>query len=638
MRKSTFTFITLAILLAGFALRLALHDYHGLEGDDGFSLAVSREPLERLIPGLMRLELDIHPPLHFVALKGWTALGGDSLLSLRLMNILADMLTGALLMRLAGRIWGRRAALAAGLLWIPAPLLIYATYLIRMYTLEATLVTAGAVCVIELLRARASEIGWALALGICTLATLYTHITGVIAAAAFGLALLAGLLVWRNWGKALMGLGALFAAGILFLPFALPVLELYRSGRTLGAEINTSRFTSPLEVPATLLNTLLLHRVSLGVLLVVVLAAASLLVLLRWRGRAVPLLALAWGGVLGMMALAAFANLYKPRYLAPFVPPVLVVFGGAAALLIERMRRQWGKGGTVAAAGLLLALVGISAWSVTADLERTTRDDWVAAARFIEAHEHPGDAVIVIPDWGQEAFKFHYAGGAEVTGVFSRVSADVDIAPTLEALVEGHEGVWLVRYQPEVSDADNRAGGWLRERAATVTEVFPAGMHLSYYDFRPQHDSLPQTARSLDAAFGGALALRGVELPVTRGSAQDTRLHPPSTWVHVVLYWESLQAGTNVVPRVRFTSPFAEVYGAALERDNGVLVRNPISTWQPGQVWRVGYDLNLNPQTPPGIYNIEVMVLDPVTGEPLPAVGADAGEFWVIAGQFEVTH
>src|SRR5215207_1405576 len=172
MHLYRFTLIALAILLAGFSLRLALYVYHGLEGDDGFSLALSRLPAETLVPGLMRLELDIHPPLHFLALKGWATLAGESLLSLRLMNILADVLTGALIMRLSGRTLGRRAAFAAGVLWTAAPLLIYATYLLRMYALEAALVAAGAVCVVEALRT--PRIVWAAALGVCALAVLYT--------------------------------------------------------------------------------------------------------------------------------------------------------------------------------------------------------------------------------------------------------------------------------------------------------------------------------------------------------------------------------------------------------------------------------------------------------------------------------
>jgi hypothetical protein len=131
------------------------------------------------------------------------------------------------------------------------------------------------------------------------------------------------------------------------------------------------------------------------------------------------------------------------------------------------------------------------------------------------------------------------------------------------------------------------------------------------------------------------MGLIGVHMPVTQGSARDERLHPPSNWVQVVLYWEALTSDLTVMPRVRLTDPYAQVYGAALERDGDVLDRYPVTTWQPGEIWQVAYDLNLNPQTPPGTYNIEVMVLD-AAGQPLPTSGADAGEFWVIAGQFVV--
>lgn len=623
LTRHLFLALALAVLLAGFAVRLGLYDYHGLEGDDGFSLDVSRLPVDTLVPGLMRLELDIHPPLHFLALKGWAALAGEHLLSLRLMNILADLLVGALVLRLAGRVFGRAGGLAAAALWVVAPLLLYSTYLIRMYSLAALFAAAGAVCTVELLRG--GRWPWALGLALAALAGLYTHVVGVIAAGAFGLALLAGALVGRR-RPALMGVAALGLAGLLFLPFALPVLDVYRSGRTLGASINTSSFGSAAEIPGTLVRTLLLHRPDVPGLLVLGLLAAASLLALWWSGRrALPLVVLAWAGLLGMMLLAALADLYKPRYLAPFVAPALALLAGGVVALPRRGLR----------AVVLLALVAAGAWGVLADLDRTTRDDWVAAAAFVAAHERPGDAVIVIPDWGAQAFRFHYRGDAPVTGVFPGVTADVDYAPVLGSLVEGHDGVWLVRYQPEVSDADGLADGWFAERAATVWTVFPAGMQLKYYDFAPQKAALPADARPLDATFGDALALRGVHLPVTRGAATDTRLHPPSNWVHVTLYWEALDDGVPLTPRVRLTDTFGQVYGEAFTGDNALEARAPVASWAAGRLWQVGYTVNVNPATPTGVYNIEVMALDG-SGQPVAATGADAGANWVIAGQFVV--
>ncbi|MGV2437244.1 MAG UNVERIFIED_CONTAM: hypothetical protein LVT10_22025 [Anaerolineae bacterium] len=49
---------------------------------------------------------------------------------------------------------------------------------------------------------------------------------------------------------------------------------------------------------------------------------------------------------------------------------------------------------------------------------------------------------------------------------------------------------------------------------------------------------------------------------------------------------------------------------------------------------RVHYDLNINPETPRGRYNVEVMVLD--SGVPVTAQGDGAGATWFIAGQVMV--
>src|SRR5690606_34712058 len=178
--------LALAILLTGFAIRILLHDYHGLEGDDAYSLSLSRLPVETLVPGLMAFQLDIHPPLHFLLVKGWAGMAGESLLSLRLLNILMDLGIGALLIRLAGRAFSRRAGLVAGVLWVISPLLLASDLLVRMYTLLALLGTAGFVIVIEAERSfggRRSVLY--MLLGVCALAAMYTHMLGFVLTAVF---------------------------------------------------------------------------------------------------------------------------------------------------------------------------------------------------------------------------------------------------------------------------------------------------------------------------------------------------------------------------------------------------------------------------------------------------------------------
>src|SRR5437868_13592142 len=113
-----FIWCAVAILLIGVAVRLAVHDYFGLDGDDVYSMLVSRNDPATLINGLLSLRLDIHPPLHYLLLKGWISIAGDGLLALRTRNLLIDLLTGTIMMRLASRLLTRQAGLIAGLLGI----------------------------------------------------------------------------------------------------------------------------------------------------------------------------------------------------------------------------------------------------------------------------------------------------------------------------------------------------------------------------------------------------------------------------------------------------------------------------------------------------------------------------------------
>jgi hypothetical protein len=211
----------------------------------------------------------------------------------------------------------------------------------------------------------------------------------------------------------------------------------------------------------------------------------------------------------------------------------------------------------------------------------------------------------------------------------------VDVNAILDFVTNGYPRVWVVLYHPLLADPQRQVERWLLMRGALVTQVYPSSFYVYYFNKTPALAALPPSARPLNAEFGGLVALRGVELPVTRAHARDLRLHPPSTWVHVRLFWQTLSDQPNVTPRVRFTAPNGAVYGEAVGHTGGTLAQHPPLTWLQGVVWEVASDLNINPNTPPGVYNIEVMVLG-ADGAPLPATGPNAGAQWAIAGQFEV--
>ncbi len=616
----------LLIIGCGFGLRLLVASVHGLEGDDAFSLALSRLPLAELVPGLMRLELDVLPPLHFVLLKGWAAVAGESLLYLRLLNILLDTLIGALLVRLVA--WvnpSGRGAIIAALLWSLSPLLIFGGWLVRMYTLLGLWVMLGAVFMLAAIRTRCF-VPWVIAAAFVTLLALYTHILGAVAYAAIGL-----ILVMAGWrqsvGRAAVVIGVFAFVGLLYLPFAVPTLRVLASGTPLGAAVNPANALAPWQIPGQIVTTVLFYRLSTAWWIVLIVVPA-LGWLLRDNGRQrdgfVGMVLLIY---VGLCLLGIVAGLYKPRYVASFAP----LFIAVAALSLEALRKQRASVAVVAVAALLIVM----ARQLNANLQYGWRDDWLAGAAFVAEHSLPGDAVLVVPDWGQEAMRYHYDGGAPVRGFFPQITPELDLNAAFGDYVADYDRVWLVRYQPEVSDPDGLALAWLQLHGATATTVFPAGMQITLFDAQPVDTSLPESARPLDVQFSNVLALRGVTQTQTQAQATNTRLYDESGRVLVALHWEPLQDNVTHTPRVRLTDTFGQVYGGAIDHTNSVLSWHPVVEWQPGDVVTMYYDLNLNPQTPPGTYNIEVMVLDDA-GAPLAATGADAGEFWAVAGQVQV--
>jgi len=619
------------------------------------------------------------------------------------------MLTSAMLIRWASRLFSRRAGLIAGVLWVFAPALIWSDYLIRMYTLLALCITGSVWCVIEgvlLSRNRKGfavippispalsptqakgkgarhdpdiptkidrshfnkrkpigspspfaergsplgsdtgrvnelsndpkgwgEVKWYIASAAFALAGLYTHSIGIVAIIALVAATLTvGVIGLIRWRSVLFALACYILATILALPYLGSIWNYYRSGTKLGAQYSFYAFGSPLDIPGTLLAVLLAHRLMMPEILILVMVPLfillSVLLWLHYGKRIVPLLVIFWIVVAAMTALAYGPHIYKTFYLAPFVPIMLAVLAGLILMIPRRPLR----------AVALLALVGLFVQGTFNDLDHTARDDPFAATQFIEQHERPGDMVLVAPDWAAEFFKYHYHGSAHVVGVFQGVTPSVDLDSILPFVTKGHQGVWLVRFQVPAVDPNNLLDKWFSAHAVIGTKVYPMNIPVSYYDLAPQMETLPASVHSLDARFGDVAALRGMYLPVQNGPATDKRLHPPSNWVQVVLYWETLKSGADFRPRVRFTDSAGQVYGGeeTAGRDALLLNRHPVVNWKVGQIWEALYDLNLNPDTPPGIFNIEVTVLDAATGAPLPASGTDAGASWVIAGHFTV--
>jgi hypothetical protein len=464
-----------------------------------------------------------------------------------------------------------------------------------MYTLVALCAVAAVTALMRATRG-GHPLWWAAAAG-AALAAAYTHITGVIIIGGVGLAALYGVARRRDRG-ALVGVGGFAAAGLLYLPYVLNVWQLRTGDTALGGGATAD----PLVFVPLFAQSLLVHRLPLPLWVGWGVAAALVLIAgVMAQGAARHTLTVLIVFVAGWAGAGYFAfsqDVFLPKYTAFNVPlMVLLVAWGIHRLPAAALR------------GLaVLGVVGLHTAGLVVGADVTQRPDFPAVAAFIEQHGDPNDAIIVFTNYGAPPFRYYYDGAAPII-------SPLDGLPPPERPVETFfplppaDTAWLVLHHIDLADPTNRIESGFTQRYPLRTEVYPTGAAVKAYDLRPVTPALPPEATPLDLSYGGQVRLRGYQVYTESVSRRDQRLHPPSGWVHVTLYWEA--AGVPFEPVVRIEGEGGAVFGLPIERPTGTLQMHPPGTWQAGEVWRTDVELNLNPTMPPGPYKIVVRVLGP---------------------------
>ena len=130
------TGVVFFLILVGLGLRLARLSFQPLWWDEGYSVWFATHPLARMAALTAQ---DIHPPLYYALLHGWTSLLGASPAALRLLSVAVGVLAIPLLFLVARRMLSARAALLATFLLTISPLHVYYSQEVRMYGLVALL-------------------------------------------------------------------------------------------------------------------------------------------------------------------------------------------------------------------------------------------------------------------------------------------------------------------------------------------------------------------------------------------------------------------------------------------------------------------------------------------------------------------
>lgn len=619
------------LLLLALGVRAWQLTFHSLWLDEVFSLFWANKPAATILRVGLTLTEDKHPPLYYLLLHGWTRLFGASDAAVRSLGVGLGALAvwptfglGLALNRETSR--ARRGAWLAAVLVAFNPFLIWYSQEARMFMPATTFGLWGLYA-------------WLRALAPPTvpghqLPTLFWYalaVSGLLAAcysylfAAFLLPVAAlWLLVEKTPSRPAQDGRALFRAlwpgalalalmAALFAPLALAAWRVSGAEAAPGAPFanlfaTLARLLEAYTVrqapwPQPLLTAVVIGA---GGLLLIGLAAALRqdsrrgLLLLLWLG--VPLL-------LGNLLQAKDATVFAETRYFIFLIPALCLAWAAGLDAIWRARPWLGRALTVGFVAVFLAALP-ALWSHDPAFRR---EDWRTAAQVVGRYATAQDVVVNHVNYTELAFARYYQGAAPRQAPFGAALADESVVEAgLDALT-GADTLWLVLSHQEGIDPANLVRAWLGGRFPLVTELYPAGIAIRAYATQYRLTALPAAARSVDGPrqVNGAVRLAGCRLEPGPVAATDDAMHPPSGWAHVTLYWQALAApAADRLARVRLVDAGGQVWGESLARADSALHFYPMTRWQPGEIVRDDYDVNLNPHTPPGAYRVAVALLD----------------------------
>ena len=630
----------LLIALLALALRAHRLTFHSLEFDETVSVQLAYAPLPDLIANTINLRWDPHPPFYYSLLHVWLRLLGDSDFTLKWLTVLSATLTPLVVYALGRRLAAARVGLVAAALTALAPLEVYYAQQVRMFALIPLLTAAASYALLRAIDAQPRRVrayAWIVVAALC-LAALYTHFSMIyLLPIMAGLALVAAV-GRRRWGRLIAALVTLAIVTAGYMPYLTSALR--RSGVP-------RHFLQEFAAPARMIQETL-RAFGFGVgpgyevgdwtafVIVAAVVLAGLLAAVASRPpidavggrRSAPAHARAWligtGAFLTpMVGLYALGGLLdQPLFVVRYMLTAEVWLFLMLALAIVAAWRRLKLLGLLAAAAIAVMSVNGLAYNWRIGFQR---EDWRVAGEYLGVHAGPGDVILAHPHFMEIPLRRYYHGPASIVGPFgSEVESSEQIAPTLETYRD-RSVVWLAQSGSDVGDPQRLVERWFVERFPVVTEQYPSHISIKGFALQTELSALPEAATPLDAEFDGRVRLLGYTARETRLRAADERLHPPSNWIHVTLYWQpAAPLDVSFDVWARLVDGLGQVWGGSLDRPNDMIDFHPPVTWRTGAIVRTDHDINLNPVTPPGAYRIEISLVDPGTENRWRAQGLDA--------------
>jgi mannosyltransferase len=454
--------ILFLLVLLAFGLRVYHLDYQSLWRDETDAILFARWGLSELWTLFVRP--GHNGPLYFVILHGWIRLFGDNEFAVRLLSLLAGVLSVPLVYLLGRRWLSTKASVVATLLAATSPYLIWYGQEGKMYAL-LFLLSALATYVYLLALERNRLYLWGCYV-VLVAASMYVHLLAVLILPFHFLLFWAA---WPRYRRAWRGWLASFAV------LALPYVPLVRWEVALLLRPFT---TGHQFYPLHQMLTILLTSFSLSAAPGQNVLAMALFVFLLLAGLLLPLHRAKEGGTqfdgergggrrdrlilalylfvpaISLFAISLKMPIFADRYLITIMPAFLLLLGRGVVAVRERSA-------ALGAACLGLALV-CNLYVVTVQDQTPIKSDFRAVAQYVE-QDGRGDLVLFLIPQVKPVFQYYddeRLALADAPYTNGGMGLD-EVTEYMGEVTQGHQQVWLILSEGELWDSRGLTREWL---------------------------------------------------------------------------------------------------------------------------------------------------------------------------------
>ncbi len=468
----------LAITVLGGLLRLHRLAAWPLVLDEGFSVGIAPQALGAIWTTVVEKD-PFHPPLYFMLLHYWRALG-DGDFTLRLLSAILGTLSIWILYRIGSYLFGRPIGLIAALILAVSPFHIWYSQLARMYAAVFLFSLVALDALVRLLReGRASH--W-LAYVAAAVLSIYTDHGALLALAAHNVAVAA--LYLRRAGPPLgRWVLAQAAIALLYLPWVPVLLRIVFQLGPVPVAFEERPAAAVPGAPSVLADlgfvlaaftswSLPEQQPLIKVAVVVIFGAIAVVGFRasREEGLAWPVL-----GALTVVPLAAAVVLTSK--LGILFPRMLIASTAGYYLFLAAGFRAIPRRGAGALA--LVGLLALNTYSLNTMYYRVAKaPPWDRIAAKVSSGAQPDEAIILVHGRWQWVFRRYYAG--------PDVAIDGPLGPQerdrVLDLVDRHDALHLVLKEETRADPDRRISGRIRSRFNRVDRIeFSDGVVVERY-------------------------------------------------------------------------------------------------------------------------------------------------------------